>query len=140
MIKYVCDLCKKEVELDRYFEKFLTIDVTSLDLCKSCAEKVCDFLSNTKKPESFGDSKCSRIKGVRYNKKSDTWGAYIRFKNVEYQLGASKKGSEGYETACLARAEAVQVRDKTPEAFHDWYSKKYPEYTPIDRKMRGYSH
>ena len=146
MIKYICDLCKKETSPDRYFKKYLVIgyskscEDTNFDLCEECVEKVCDFLDENTSPECYDDLKHSGIKGVRYDRKSGNWEAHIRFKNVEYQLGYHGKAEDGLISAIAARAEAVQVRDNTPENFDEWYSEKYPEYTPIDRKMRGYSH
>ena len=50
MIKYVCDLCKKETYPDRYFKKYLVVghigngDNMIFDLCEDCVEKVCDFI------------------------------------------------------------------------------------------------
>ena len=146
MIKYICDLCKSQVSPDKYFKRFLVVGYdesrrnTRFDLCESCVEKVCDFIDTNTNPEYHDDLLHSGIKGVRYDRKSGNWEAHIRFKNVEYQLGYHGKAEDGLISAIAATAEAVQVRDKTPEAFHDWYPKKYPEYTPIDRKMRGYSH
>ena len=146
MIKYVCDLCKKETYPDRYFKKYLVVghigngDNMIFDLCEDCVEKVCDFIDEYTSPEIFDDLKHSGIKGVRYDRKTGNWEAHIRFKNIEYQLGYHGKAEDGLISAIAARAEAVQIRDNTPENFDEWYSKKYPEYTPIDRKMRGYSH
>lgn len=80
------------------------------------------------------------LPGIRKDKASQNWEAHIRNDYIEYQLGFHGKGEAGLVSAINARKEAERIMNSDPKGFAKWYAEKYPEYTPIDRKARGYSH
>lgn len=141
-IKSEIGICLKEVrkadneilkatERHNHYEDRRIMLTTLLELAEN--EEKAESSENDKK--TFCD-----IPGIRFDKATFNWEAHIRIDYVEYQLGYHGKGSKGLLSAISARKEAECVLNDSPEKFREWYSKRYPEYTPIDRKARGYSH
>lgn len=112
---------------------------------KQCENTLLKFLNSPITVNGMSISNNSRnefsnIPGIRFDKASHNWEAHIRVNNVEYQLGYHGKGEVGLLSAISARKEADRILTENPDGFFDWFTETYPDYTPIDRKARGYSH